>query len=205
MSVIEPLLRPLGSVLNRRIRANSEALTLCADLAGRQIAVRVVNSAIAASLSIEPDGVRLSNVIADEPEVLLEGSLLSLASLAGDEPMAAIRDGRVSLNGDADTAQKFQQLLALAKPDLEDDLASVFGDSAGRAVSEAFRSARRFGAEGLKGLGQGLGERFASRQSLPEAGEFTEFTEAVRSVRDHAARLSARLDAVRRAREAADE
>lgn len=205
MSVIEPLLRPLGSVLNRRIRANSEALTLCVEMAGRQVAVRVANSAIAASLSIEPDGVRLSGVIADEPEVLLEGTLLSLASLAGDDPMAAIRDGRVTLTGDADTAQKFQRLLALAKPDLEDDLASVLGDSAGRVVGEAFRSVRRFSAESLKGLGQGIGERFASRQSLPEAGEFAEFTDSVRSARDHAARLNARLDAVRRARDAADE
>lgn len=197
MSLLEPILRPFGSLLNRRIRANSEALSLCAELAGREIAVRVSNSAIAAGIVIQPDGVQLTDVIAAEPDLLLEGSLLSLARLAGSDPLAAIREGHVELSGDANLAQSVQKLMALAKPDLEDDVAAVLGDSAGRVVAETVRTVRNFGAQRLRGAAKGAGTRFAAGQSLPGTEEFEDFSADVRAARDQAERLSARLNVLR--------
>ncbi len=193
MSLAEVMLRPLAGVLNRRIRLSSQALEICQQQAGRTVAVRLSDSAIAATLSLEPDGIVLSGPSEIEPDVLLEGTLTGLLAMGGKEPLAPIRDGRVTLRGDAGTAEAVQRLFALAKPDLEDDLAVVVGDTAARTLAEGARRAREFGERRLKENGQRLAEGITARENLPRIDELDELAVGIRSARDHAERLQARI------------
>ncbi len=193
MSLAETLLRPVASVLNRRIRANSAALAICQQHAGRKIAVRLSDSALAASLTLHPDGVSLGGPIDDDPDVLLEGNLTGLLAMGGSEPLAPIRDGRVTLHGDAGTAEAIQRLFAMARPDLEDDLAAVFGDTAGRTISEGLQSVRQFGESRLRTGGRRLGEKLIKEKDIPQSDELVEISAGIRETRDHLERLQARV------------
>lgn len=129
----------------------------------------------------------------DDPDVLLEGSLAGLLAMGGSEPLAPIRDGRVSLRGDAGTAEAIQRLFALAKPDLEDDLSAMFGDTAGRTISEGLRSVRDFGESRVRDGGRRMGERLVRDEDIPQSEEMIDVTTGIRDTRDHLERLQARV------------
>ena len=95
MDPLEQLLRPLASMINRQVRAKTPARALCAELAGKVVAVRVRDTALAMYFLIGEDGVDLRLKAEDEPDVAITSSLLSLASLAAQGGETALRDGSI--------------------------------------------------------------------------------------------------------------
>ena len=59
----------------------------------------------------------------------ISGSLMNLAALAGPHPEEIIRRGDVTIRGDAEIAQKFRELAMLLKPDVEEELSKLIGDT----------------------------------------------------------------------------
>ena len=195
MDAAEPLLRPLTGIVNRRIRTSTAALDLCRELAGRQIAIRVRDTAIAVTARVEPDGLR-PGPMTGEADVVIEGSPLALAALGGDDPMEPIRDGRVSIAGDSDVATRFQRLIELAKPDPGEAAAELFGDRAAAALGGVVRQAADWGKDALRTVGDRIGERVVAGSDTPKRDEYDAFAADVRALRDRTARLAARLEAV---------
>ncbi len=192
MNALEPLLRPFVALLNRQIRASSAALDTAAELAGKVIAIRVRDTAIAVVLRAAPDGLSIADLDSDDPDVILEGSLLALASLAGNDPLAGIRSGKVELSGDSETAELFQKLIRLSKPDTEAELSRAFGDAPGKAISDVLGTISRVGRERLGEIAENIGRRVQRSSELPLNDEFDEFSNDVRELRDRTARLQAR-------------
>ena len=85
------------------------------------------------------ESLRRYRILDTDPDVIISGSLLTLARMAGPDGAspdgAAIRDGALDISGDAYTAQRFQQLLHYAKPDIEDTTALVIAPK-GRLVEQ---------------------------------------------------------------------
>lgn len=192
MNALEPLLRPFVALLNRQIRASSAALDTAAELAGKVIAIRVRDTAIAVVLRAAPDGLSIADLDSEDPDVILEGSLLALASLAGNDPLAGIRSGKVELSGDSETAELFQKLIRLSKPDTEAELSRAFGDAPGKAISDVLGTISRVGRERLGEIAENIGRRVQRSSELPLNDEFDEFSNDVRELRDRTARLQAR-------------
>jgi ubiquinone biosynthesis protein UbiJ len=139
MDALEALLRPAMALINKQIRATTPARDLCAELDGKVIAVRVKDTALAMYFFVCPDELALSGDYDGEPDVVMSGSILALARLAGDYYEEAVRDGSIELTGDSETAQTFQKLLRYARPDLEEELSGVIGDVAAHRLGEAAR------------------------------------------------------------------
>ncbi len=191
---MEPLLRPLLGILNRRIREVTPALDLARELAGHRVAIRVRDTAIAVDLTIDPDGLSPTGDGADdEPDLIIEGSPLALLSLGGSDPLAAVRDGRVTLTGDAEVADGMRKLLQLARPDIEDEVAGLVGEQAAQRLGTVARGIVGWGRERAEAIGASLGARLADGEALPGSDEFAEFGAAVKALRDRTARLEARL------------
>ncbi len=198
MNTLEPIFRPFVGLLNNQIRRSSSAVEVARKISGERVAIRVRNTAIAANLLGAPDGVTLASDEADRADVIIEGSLLALASLAGADPLAGIRSGKVELSGDTDTAEAFQELLRLARPEFEDSLAQVFGDGPGRAISQTLGKLGSLGRERAREVGATVSENFKRRNNLPENDEFTKFAGEVRELRDRAQRALARAGLLNR-------
>ena len=140
MNPLEAALQPVTKVLNRNIQATTPARELCEKLSGTVVAVRVRNTALAGWFIVHDDRIELVTETEREPDVLISGSLLVLARMAGVSGVGEIRDGSLELTGDPRLAADFQQLLAYAKPDLEEELSGVVGDAAAHRLGEVARA-----------------------------------------------------------------
>ena len=199
MDPLETLLRPVTNILNRNIQETTPARELCQRLDGKVVAVRVRDTALAMYFKISDEVVVLTTDFESDPDVILTGSLLTLARMAGTpgdtEKGAAVRDGSLDLTGDAYTAQAFQELLGYAKPDIEEELSTVIGDVAAHRAGEIARGVGNWAREARKTLGSNVREYLQEEsRDVPSRYEVERFAQQVDSLRDDVARIEARLN-----------
>jgi len=133
-----------------------------------------------------------------DPDVILTGSLLTLARMAGpmDESAGevAVREGALDITGDAYTAQTFRKLLGYAKPDFEEELSYVIGDTAAHSTSKLAKNVIGWARDARATLGSNIRE-FLQEESrdVPSRYEVERFAAQVYSLRDDVARLEARI------------
>jgi len=194
MDALESLLRPVGQLINRQIAARTPARELCTELDGRVFALRVPHSALALYFIASKEGLSLSTDYIDEPDVVLSGSPLALARLAGPAGEDLIRDGTVQMSGDAVLGRRFQKLLRYGRPDLEEELSGVVGDIAAHRVGEAVRGVGRWAREVRATMRQNVSEYLQEEsRAVPARHEVAAFGEDVQALRDDVARLEARI------------
>ena len=197
MDALETLLRPLAKILNRNIQESTPARELCQELSGTVVAIRVRDTVLSAYFLVHDEAldVRTDADAEAEPDVVIEGSLLTLARMAGSSGENAIRDGSLSLTGDAEIAAQFQQLLKLAQPDLEEEFAGVVGDVAAHRLGEFARGLGRWGREARRTMGSNIREYLQEEsRDAPSRYEVDRFSAAVNTLRDDVARIEARLN-----------
>lgn len=195
MNALQTVLRPLAHILNRNIQATTPARKLCAELAETVVAVRVRDTALAAYFIVLDETLDLVTETDREPDVVITGSLVTLARMAGQSGEAAIRDGSLDLTGDAETAHQFQRLLAFARPDIEEELSSIVGDVAAHRLGEIARGIGRWGREARSTMGANIREYLQEEsRDVPSRYEIEKFAASVGTLRDDVDRLEARLN-----------
>lgn len=194
MNPLETLLRPLAAILNRQIRAKTPARELCAKLEERVFAIRVKDTALAMYIIVGAGEIFLASEYSDDPDVIVSGSLLALAMLAGPEGDAALSDGSLDLTGDEELALQFQELLRHGRPDLEEELSGAVGDVVAHAVGDFARNVGRWGKEARSTLRQNVSEYLQEEsRTVPSRYETDAFRKQVESLQDDVARFEARL------------
>ena len=194
MSPLETLLRPAIAMVNRQIAAKTPARALCDELAGRCMAIRVRDTALALYLTVG-DGVLVPKSDYDaDPDVAITGSLLSLGSLAGPDGESMVRGGDIDITGDAIVAQQFQKLLRYGRPDLEEELSTLVGDAAAHRIGEIVRGVGRWGNDARDTLRQNLGEYLQEESRVaPTRYEVEELAGHISELRDGVERFEAKL------------
>jgi ubiquinone biosynthesis protein UbiJ len=192
---LELVLRPIANLLNRNIVATTPARELCEQLSGTTVAIRVRDTALAMYFTIGDSAVDLSTDSDSDPDVVITGSLLTLARIAGTSGEQAIRDGSLELTGDAETAQAFQTLLGFATPDIEEELSGVIGDVAAHRLGETARGVRNWARAARSTMASNIREYVQEEsRDVPSRYETERFSSRVDSLRDDVDRLEARLN-----------
>lgn len=195
MDALQAVLRPVAKILNRNVQDSTPARELCAELAGTIVAVRVADTALAAYFVVSDDAIDIAAISTHEPDVVITGSLLTLARMAGQSGEDAIRGGSLDLSGDAGKAQQFQKLMMHAKPDIEEELSAVVGDIAAHRIGEFARGLGRWGREARSTMGANIREYLQEeRRDAPSRNEVERFSDDVNILRDDVDRIEARLD-----------
>lgn len=186
-------LTPLESVLNRNIAASSAARKLCRQLEGKTLAMHLTG--VPLNIQFRSDGERMTlDTAQGAANATLSGSPLSFMRLAGPAPESALRSGAVHIEGDAEVAQAFSELLQHARPDLEEELSRVVGDVAAHQIGNIARSALAFGRRASDTFARNVAEYLQEEgRDLPTRIEADEFIAGVDAVRDGVDRLEARL------------
>jgi ubiquinone biosynthesis protein UbiJ len=198
MDALEAALRPIASLLNRNISESTPARELSAKLSGTIVAVRVRDTALAAYFVVHDDALNVVASSPEEPDVVITGSIITLARMAGQSGEAAIRDGSLDLTGDAETASKFQQLLSFAKPDVEEELSGIVGDVAAHRLGEIVRGLGRWGRGARSTMGANIREYLQEEsRDAPSRYEVDKFSANVSTLRDDVDRVEARLNRLR--------
>ena len=188
------MLHPLTNALNRNIAAITPARELCAELSGSVIAVRIDNTALQRYILVHDDLLEVVGSADREPDVVISGSLLSLARLAGPDSETLIRSGEIDLSGDAETAQQLQRLLSLARPDIEEEFASIVGDTVAHRVGNIVRGVRRWSQSARTTTASNIREYLQEEsRDAPSRYEVERSRAAINALRDDVDRLEARI------------
>ena len=194
MSPLESMMRPLARLLNRNIQDSIEARALCDKLDGQVVAVGVRDTGLTIYFVIENGEIDLRMSTERDPDAAVTGSLIGLASMAAGGGEDMIRSGSIELTGDALTAQAFQKLLERAKPDIEEELSGVIGDSAAYRAGELARALSRWSKSARETMGQNVREYLQEEaRELPSRSEVESFSNDVNTLRDDVERLAAKV------------
>jgi len=188
------LLARLEAILNRNVADSRRAQALARQLDGRVMSLTVEGTPLV--FFFRGDGGRLAITPShDGPaDASLSGTPIALLALAGPRAEGTLRGGGVRIEGDAEVAQKFRELLEQAQPDFEEELARAIGDVAARRVANVARGLFDWGRRAAGSFTGSVVEYLQEEgRDLPTRIEVDEFLEGVDRLRDDAERLEARL------------
>lgn len=183
----------LENVLNRGLPRSPRAQQLCAELAGRRIAIE---APALARLLVESTGNSLRITRVGPPaDAEVVGGPLSLLALGSGPPDAPLSRGEIEVRGDAELAQKFRELARLLAPDPEEELSILVGDVAAHRIGRLTRGALDWSRNAAVTLLQDVGEYFShERADLIPREEGEQFLRGVDALREDVDRLDARLE-----------
>lgn len=188
------LLERLGDLLNRNIADSRRAQALCRQLDGRTVSLVVEGTPLVFFFRSEGGRVALTASHDGTTDATLSGTPIGLLALAGPRAEGALRGGGVRIEGDAEVAQKFRDLLAESQPDFEEELARVLGDVAARNIANLARGFLDFGRKAGRSLAGNVSEYLQEEgRDVPTRTEMEEFLSDVDHLRDDVERLDARL------------
>jgi len=197
------LLERLEAVLNRNVAASRRAQSLARQLDGRVMSLTVDGTPIAIHFRAEGGRLAVRSRHDGTADASLSGTPIALLALAGPKAEGALRTGGVRIEGDAEVAEKFRDLLAEAQPDFEEELARVIGDVGARRVANVARDLFDWGRKAAGSFAGSVVEYLQEEgRDVPTRVEVDEFLEGVDRLRDDTERLEAklaRLEAERRA------
>ena len=170
------------------------AQEVCASLAGKRVRIEARGLGWVLVAECLPTSVRLLKGEGETPaDAEISGSLMSLAALAGSHPEEVIRRGEVTIRGDAELAQKFRELAMLLRPDVEEELSKLIGDTPAHQALRMLRTVTGFGRRaattGVRNVAEYLAHEKRDLVSRPEAEDFYRSVERLREDLD---RLEAR-------------
>jgi len=196
------LTQAIENLLNRSLPRSPRARELCAALAGKRVRVEARGLGWVIIAESMNTSIRLTKESTDgqQPDADISGSLLSLAALAGSHPEEVIQRGDVTIRGDAEVAQKFRELAMLLKPDVEEELSRLIGDSPAHQALRLVRLATGFGRRAAQTGVRNVAEYLAhERGDLVPRAEAEDFYRGVERLREDLDRVEARVHLIEHA------
>jgi len=186
------LLSSIEKILNRCLPRSPRAQALAAALAGRSLAV-TVTGADPVVLSSTGERLRLERSSGTAADAGISAGPFSLLALASGQTQNLSGTGG-TVSGDAEVAQRFSELLALLKPDPEEELAQLIGDAPAHHLGRLARAAMDFGDHAARTAVRNVAEYLAhERRDLVPRAEGRQLLDGIDALRDDVDRFEARL------------
>jgi len=199
------LTQAIENLLNRNLPRSPRAQELCVTLKGKTVRIEAPGLGWRVDCESLGSSLRLTRSADPErtPDAEISGSLANLAQLAGPQPEEVIQRGAVTIRGDAEVAQRFRELAMLLKPDVEEELSRIIGDTPAHQALRFVSAAAGFGRRAARTGVRNVAEYFAheSRDLVPRA-EAEDFYRGVERLREDLDRLDARARHIEQADEA---
>jgi ubiquinone biosynthesis protein UbiJ len=193
----EALLRRATAALNRGMQDSTRARDICAQLEGRSLQVAVSGSPWTGTLLAQGGtlGLRVEDHATAAPaDVTLRGSAAALLGALGSDQRSLLHSGALQLDGDAQLAQYFDELLRCLRPDLEHELSRWAGPLPAHLLASSVRRlwqrAHSLWNDQSRNAADYLAHERGALVSVPEAEHRYRQIEAARENLD---RLEARL------------
>ncbi len=195
-------LRPLEDLINHGIARSPGAQAAAAALDDKSLDVRIDGTPVALRMVVVDGVVQLSQLAtgAEAPAATagLSGPPITMLRLMSGDPQTLIRAGDINISGSADVADQFRELLHLAKPDIETELARIFGQSAAHQLSSFARGLGDFSARAGEKLAQRMSEYLTvEKRSVLTQAELQSFLQAVDTLAIDVERTAARVERLR--------
>jgi ubiquinone biosynthesis protein UbiJ len=193
MSAAVPFLTFVEHELNRLVGESSAAQDLLQRLSGTSFAVHVEGLGVTAVLHAEGERLRVGTS-AEGATATLRATPLDLLKLARAEGVSSVKRTQANFSGDLQVAERYSQLLKLARPDIEDEVAKWLGDVPAHALGEFVRGSGAWLARAAGALRMNTAEYLQEEsRAMPAALEADAFYSDVERLRDDVERTAARL------------
>ena len=191
------LTEAIENLLNRNLGQSPRARECCAALKGRRLRIVVRDLGLQIGFESLGDTLRISRQAEGEFHAEVAGSPINLLALAGPQRERLLKSGAVQVSGEVELLQQYRDLALLLRPDLEDELARLIGDSPAHRLAGLARAALAFGRRSADTAVRNTAEYFAHETGdLVPRAEAEEFLAEVDRLREDADRAAARLDAL---------
>ncbi|WP_133717768.1 ubiquinone biosynthesis accessory factor UbiJ [Methylocaldum gracile] len=173
---------------------------LLAPIAGKVIELRLHPFELSIYFCPTDSDVQILGDFGGRPDVTLAGSIPAFAKLRFGEPARQLlSSGDIEIDGDMDTARRFQALFEKLDVDWEAHLAQYTGRSIASACFDLVRSGLGWTKDSLNTLGLDLAEYWQEEsRELPTQFEADAFYAEVDRLRADFDRLKARIERLRR-------
>ena len=200
MAATPAWLAAVEASLNRGVYASMQATALARRLGGTALLLNIEGMAsirinvVRGRLSLTDARSSLDSEAVEPADATISGSPLALLRLVGTNGLAGTTGGRAVVTGDAEIANSYRELLALARPDFEEELSRLIGDVPARRLSQfALKT-----VEWVRGARRTAGENIAEylqeeSRDLVNKPELEEFLHGVDTLREAADRVDARI------------
>lgn len=186
------MFQPLAALLNRGIRASTDATRRCRELEGRSFRIELDGLGLGLTLQSAGDSVALSEQL--QADACLSGTPGALARLAATGDESILRARAVRISGDPLVARDFRDLIAIAAPDFEEELSRLVGDVAARQLGNLLRGLKDWGFDSADRLSHTVAEYLQEEsRELPARPEVEAFLDRVDQLAGDVARLEARI------------
>ncbi|HPF27467.1 MAG TPA: hypothetical protein P5528_01230 [Steroidobacteraceae bacterium] len=210
------LTQSIENLLNRNLAQSPRARELCRELTDKRLRITAVGpgwqldvvslgTSLQLTSRLAPDAVSAANDATAIIHATIEGTPLSLGALAATDAAETIRRGDVRIGGDAEIAQRFQQIFRLLRPDTEEELSRLIGDSPAQQILRLTRGMLQFGQRAARTTVRNTAEFFAHEsQDLVPTAEAQDLYQGVDRLREDVDRIDARIAVLTRALEPAE-
>jgi ubiquinone biosynthesis protein UbiJ len=205
----------IENVLNRGLPRSVRAQQLCRELEGKRVGVSVTGFG---RWLVESTGVslKISRAVASGREDVkgvaatgggesasagtsadaeISGGIVSLLALAGPNAKEVLQRGDARITGDAEQAERFQELGRLLRPDLEEELSLFIGDVPAHQIGRFARAAQSWTGRVAVTATRNAAEYFAhEKRDLVPRAEGDQFLKGVDALREDVDRLEARIE-----------
>ncbi len=195
-------LASVEALLNRSIRESVQAMTLARRLNNTALQFDVeglwrIRAAVSA------DALMLTAADDSPVDASISGSLPAFLELFKSGTMGASTGGRTlkgkgrvpaQIRGNAEIAGSYRELIALARPDWEEELSRLVGDVPARRLSKLVQAGLSWARKTRRTAGENLAEYLQEEsRDLVNKPELEEFLLGVDQLRETADRVEARL------------
>ncbi|MCB1803373.1 MAG: SCP2 sterol-binding domain-containing protein [Gammaproteobacteria bacterium] len=196
MTLRDFALESLEQAINAVLALDPDTAKKLARLHGKTIRIDLVGIGLQLNFVPGHDGrIQLLGSIEGEPDATLAGSPFDLLRASDKaEGHAQLFAGKVRIDGDTGTAQRFSEALAGLDIDWEEQLSRVVGDIPAHEIGRGVRSARREGRRIADGARDNLSDYLTEEaRLLPHRFEVADFADAIDTLRDDVERIEARI------------
>jgi ubiquinone biosynthesis protein UbiJ len=187
------LLAAAERALNRGIAESTAAKDAVARLRGRSFAVHVLGTGLACALRADGEHVRLDRDVGDV-SATLRAAPVDLVRLFAAGGVTGIKGTHAELTGDLQIAERFADVLRLARPDLEEIGSRCIGDLPAHALGRAAHGAVGWLQRAARTLRMSTADYLQEEsRALPAPLEAQGFYTDVDRLRDDVERFAARL------------
>jgi ubiquinone biosynthesis protein UbiJ len=188
----------LEKAVNAAVALDPHTVQRLERLEGKVMAVRLRGLDMTFYLAPKGGGLRVMSHYEAPPDVVLTGTPLDLAALAGGTPGQGMFTGRVTLEGDVELGQRFQRVIAGLDIDWEEHLSRLTGDIVAHQVGNLARGFFGWARDTAENFGRDGAEYAQDELRLaPTRQEAEVYFRAVDELRSDYDRLEARVQRLR--------
>ena len=199
MSLLQTgLTAAIQTAVNQFLELDQNAKSQLRILAGKVLAIEFTDLPLKLYFIPTRDDLQIFSQYDGAVDTRLRGTSVQLLAMGGSaRPGESLFKGAVSIEGDIDMGQRFQDILRSIDIDWEERLSYLVGDVAAHKLGNVARSFAQWGLQTALSLQDNLGEYLKyETNSVPARFEIDQFQHEVDTLRDDVERLEARIQRI---------